>query len=281
MGKGRPSVFNRSQIAQARELKLQGWSDARVIEALSVSPATYYRHKPDLHLQEIRIGVDDFLLQNKSAYLSEARGGRPLFYDLAFAKYFCAHHNLVPNFVFAPFGELFAGVNAGKFDVALGFAGNHQSRRNLVEFSSPYMLNSLRQGCLAARAGCNIRTENTSTWAGKRIAVIRGSMHEEFAKKISKQFTFTWRAYKSAASCFTAFSQKWVDAIFQTEMDFLLPRSLPAGLRVLPGQVHFNVKTCVILNRHNEQLAERMETFIGSAFKNGVLEEMAKQYALI
>lgn len=270
-----------SKVCRAKSLFLEGWQDGNIIRELGISSATFYRAKADWRPREVRILLDDFLAVGKRFYMHrlEKTPNQPLFYDLAFAQKMCHDLGLIPRFAFRSFAELLPELGSGNFDLALGFFSDHPQRQQWADFSSPYMLRSLNELCLGVRANVSIRTDDPRSWRGMRIAVIRGSMHENFLREKAPQVVI--RPFATKGSCYNAFREKWADGVLLSEMDFFPMESVPSGMRLRNCPFHFGLKSRIALQKENEPLAEQMYRYIQRAHREGVIESLSKRFQLV
>lgn len=242
-------------LRQAKEMHLQGYPDAVIIDRFLISPATFYRYKSGWLHSELRVGVYDFLHLPKSAYGKAPASSHPGFYDLEFARGLALKMNRSLKIVFKRFDQLLLGLQNCEYDLAFGLLAASDFRLSKANFTDQYLEKSGDDGCVLSRRTHPIRS--SKDLGGKRIAVLGLGANEDYLRKL-RDPSIVIRTYDRYEICHTALALNWVDAIFGPEPLMLVLKRKGFPFETSLGRLSFVTKTCIAVNRENESLTEQV-----------------------
>jgi L-cystine transport system substrate-binding protein len=202
------------------------------------------------------------------------RGGtRPAGYDVDVAHEVARRiHVAKVTFVGSDFAALIGGVRADKFDIVISGQTITARRREQVDFSRPYALNSV---ALFVRRG-NDSIRRMQDLAGKRIGVSEGTVQAEFARTHIRDAQV--KAYQNAILALTDLSWGRSDAVLVSRFQgtYLATRQ---GLAVVPaGPILHTYALSMSFRKGSPAFKHAVDDAIDAMIRDGTLSMISRRW---
>jgi polar amino acid transport system substrate-binding protein len=157
--------------------------------------------------------------------------GKPTGYQMELTEAMMADLGVTPQYVEIPFGQLFAGLVAGKFDM-MGISATILPSRALKGlFSSfPVFYESI---VVLLKPGSAITASSQLNASGTKIAVLQGSSQEFSSKGLFPNATFS--AFAGIADAVNEVATGRAEAVVLSEFDVDDSKKAHADLKILQG----------------------------------------------
>jgi polar amino acid transport system substrate-binding protein len=208
-------------------------------------------------------------------------GGLPTGLDIELSRLIGERLGKKIEIVDMNFEGLIPALQSGKIDFALSNFNVTDERKQLVNFSLPYVENDI--SALVRRpadkreavAGQNGRIASVADLKDKRIGVLVGSAHDTYAAKNFPAATVL--QYKSPADVALAVKTGKVDAaLFDAEpLREIMRRDDSFGL---VGDSLFDFDVGVGFKKDNQALLDLFNRFLAEIRRNGVYEDMVRRW---
>lgn len=162
--------------------------------------------QPDLsRLQSIRFLTDlDYPPFNYAG-----RDGNPAGFNVDLARLVCDQAKVACTIQARPFATLLPALNDGSGDAVVASIAANAKTRKLADFSDPYYRTPAR---FVARADSPIGDVLPELIAGKKVAVVAGTAHEAYLKRMFTQAEIV--PYANDAAARAALKDRKVDLLF-------------------------------------------------------------------
>jgi len=157
--------------------------------------------------------------------------GKPTGYQMELTEAMMADLGVTPQYVEIPFGQLFAGLVANKFDM-MGISATILPSRSLKGlFSSfPVFYESI---VVLLKPGSAITSSSQLNASGTKIAVLQGSSQEFSSKALFPNATFS--AFAGIADAVNEVATGRAEAVVLSEFDVDDSKKAHGDLKILPG----------------------------------------------
>ena len=157
--------------------------------------------------------------------------GKPTGYQMELTEAMMADLSVTPQYVEIPFGQLFAGLVANKFDM-MGISATILPSRSLKGlFSSfPVFYESI---VVLLKPGSAITSSSQLNASGTKIAVLQGSSQEFSSKALFPNATFS--AFAGIADAVNEVATGRAEAVVLSEFDVDDSKKAHGDLKILPG----------------------------------------------
>jgi polar amino acid transport system substrate-binding protein len=180
----------------------------------------------------------------------------------------CTREKLTCDWQLATFEELIPGVMDGRFDLVLGGMAITPERRDLVDFTEPYMYSSDTEWFVG----------HTGAPAPEsaQIAVQSGTLHESYLRATGLSF----RAYATEAKTLQALTAGAADLAFgpfsaRPDLDALFDAH---GIAPLYDVILGDEGTAIAVCKGNDDLLARLNASIAAMEADGTLAELESRW---
>lgn len=247
------------------------------------APMPRFRH-PDAALAEMtfkRVKKLRFLAPaDMPPYAWRAGGGALSGFSVAVARSLCVQARIRCSFSALPVDRLIDALGQGRGDVVL--AGPRMTAGNFAraDFTRPYLK---AMGVFATRKGASVERPDARSLAGKRIGVVRGTVHAAWLEKNYPQVRI--HPYKSFAEAAEALRTAKTDFLFGDwlQVGFWARGKVSLGCcRLLPGwfparEFSFN-STAMAVKRGNRELRNILDKYLDELENSGQLRNLARRH---
>ncbi len=188
------------------------------------------------------------------------------------------------EFVDMSFESLIPALQSSKIDIALSNFNVTEERRKLISFSAAYVENDIsalvrKSGTASLAKSQQIapatQLVSSADINGKRIGVLLGSVHDEYATKHYPHATIM--QYQSASDIVLAVKSGKVDVAMYDEVPLQEILQHNSDLVAL-GQTLFSTPIGIGISKENAELRLRFNQFLADIKKNGVYEDMIARW---
>jgi polar amino acid transport system substrate-binding protein len=157
--------------------------------------------------------------------------GKPTGYQMELTQAMMADLGVTPEYVEIPFGQLFAGLVAGKFDM-MGISATILPSRALKGLFSnfPVFYESI---VVLLKPGSSITSQDQLNKSGVKIAVLQGSSQEFSSHALFPNATFS--AFAGVADAVNEAATGRADAVVLSEFDVDSSKQAHPDLGIMPG----------------------------------------------
>jgi polar amino acid transport system substrate-binding protein len=157
--------------------------------------------------------------------------GKPTGYQMELTEAMMADLGVTPQYVEIPFGQLFAGLVAGKFDM-MGISATILPSRALKGLFSnfPVFYESI---VVLLKPGSSVQTADQLNASGTKIAVLQGSSQEFSSHLLFPSATFS--PFAGIADAVNEVAAGRADAVVLSEFDVDSSKTAHPDLVIMPG----------------------------------------------
>jgi len=188
--------------------------------------------------------------------------------DIDVMKEFAERQNLKIEFVQIEFSSLIPSVVSGQIDVAAASVSNTEKRREIVDFSDPYMIGPI---AVLTTKGSSV-TEDTSSLEGIRLGLIQGTIQDGYAEQ--HNFKSDIVRFPDNNTGVAALKTGGIDAFFmdaplaanyaEAESSFEIP------IVIFDEQAPYGI----VFNKKNTQLRDAFNEALHAMIADGTLEKL-------
>lgn len=194
-------------------------------------------------------------------------------FDIDLVNAVAAKLNVKVNFVTQDFSALLASVNNKQFDMAAASIGITKKRQALVDFTDGYLV-----GYLGVLAFPNSGISDVKSVAGKRVAVLQGSIEDTYASTYIPDAQIV--RFPDANSAFLALQNKTVVAYFN---DYVVVQSFQEKYPNLKLVIPFKIPTLNLpagwaVHKGNTQLITALNGALKQVVDDGTWTKLYKKW---
>lgn len=172
------------------------------------------------------------------------QGGKLTGFETELGELLAAELAVKPEFVTTEWSGILAGLQSGKYDIALNQVSVNEQRRKVFDFSEPYTISSAQ---LIVRADETRQFKSLEDLKGLKLGVGQGTNYADLAKSVAG---VNVRTYPGAPEDLQDLASKRIDAALNDRL--LIPFAIrEAKLPVKPGAAVGPVANMAIPYRKN------------------------------
>ncbi|HBO9563433.1 cystine ABC transporter substrate-binding protein [Pseudomonas aeruginosa] len=172
------------------------------------------------------------------------QGGKLTGFETELGELLAAELAVKPEFVTTEWSGILAGLQSGKYDIALNQVSVNEQRRKVFDFSEPYTISSAQ---LIVRADETRQFKSLEDLKGLKLGVGQGTNYADLAKSVAG---VNVRTYPGAPEYLQDLASKRIDAALNDRL--LIPFAIrEAKLPVKPGAAVGPVANMAIPYRKN------------------------------
>ena len=194
-------------------------------------------------------------------------------FDVEVAEYIADYLGVKAKFVEGEWDGLFAGLDAGMYDIIVNGGDKTEEREKKYDFSAPYAYNHT---VLVVRSD-NKKIKSFEDLKGKITANSIGSTYMELAEK----YGATVKGVDSLGETMTMVISKRADATLNAEPSVLdyMKEQPDAPIKIVASTEEAN-HVCIPIRKESKTVTFRAEVnkAIAEMRKDGTLEELSKKY---
>jgi ABC-type amino acid transport substrate-binding protein len=267
--------------ARARELFVGGASIQSITRELELSRATFYRYREGWNLDVLTVGVLDSLRTSVTRYNTFPDRMEPGTFEIQVAKLLAQKLGVKIRFKPVAMAKLFTGIDAGEFDLAMGFVGNTHERRQRYVISEPYgNLVARPTGTLVAKRDLAISVNDLGSLAGLRIGAMGGSLSGDWLAPLARQNVMV-KTFGNPSAVHYALLSHQIDAALEAYL-FQAPfvAAHPAFEIKLPLIDYDACQIGLLLRPGDERMLNRVNDTILSLLKTHAIEPLEERLHL-
>lgn len=194
-------------------------------------------------------------------------------FDVDVAKAVAARLGVKPEFVTTEWSGIIAGLQAGKFDIIVNQVSVTPQRKQVLDFSRPYVYSAAQ---LIQRKDDKREFKSLEDLKGKRLGVSLGSNYNELAKSVPG---IDVRTYPGAPEYLRDLAAQRVDAALN---DRLMVQYLikTANLPLRPGAVvkGGEAEVAIPFRKDNPKFAQAIDRALDELRKDGTLTKLSVKW---
>ncbi len=200
-------------------------------------------------------------------------------FDIEIAAYIAQKLDMQLEIVNMEFGGLIPALAAGKVDMIAAGISITEERAKKVLFSECYydggIAVAVRSNIKTAANNNNNKLKTVDDLKDKRIGVLLGSIHDNYANKTYPHATIM--QYKSPSDLILAVKTEKIDAAFYTHESMLEILRDDKDLAFL-GENLFRTPFAMGFNQNDDELREQFNVFFKQSQASGVFDDMVKRW---
>ncbi|MBY4895572.1 transporter substrate-binding domain-containing protein [Cupriavidus sp. AU9028] len=194
-------------------------------------------------------------------------------FDVDVARAVAGKLGVKPEFVTTEWSGIIAGLQAGKFDVIVNQVSVTPQRRQVLDFSRPYVYSAAQ---LIQRKDDKREFRSLEDLKGKKLGVSLGSNYNDLAKSVPG---IDVRTYPGAPEYLRDLAAQRVDAALNDRLmvNYLIKTS---NLPLRPGGVvrGGEVEVAIPFRKDNPKFAQAIDGALDSLRKDGTLSRLAVKW---
>jgi len=205
--------------------------------------------------------------------------GKPQGFDVDIAYALCKEMKVECQIVPQDWDGLSKALNMNKFDAILSSMQITPERMKNLDFTKKYYQVASR---IISRSGTSV---SKTSFAHKRIGVLRGSTQEKFARNYWGRNQAVIVNYDKITSAFSDLTNQQLEAVFVDNVvgnrAFLQTKSGQGFAFVGPSysdEKYFGSGAGIAVRKGNTQLRDRLNLAIDRLRQNGIYQKIAKNY---
>lgn len=220
--------------------------------------------------QVLRMGVED----TYPPYEFKNEANETIGFDIDLANAIADKLDMELEIVSTSFDGIFAGLNAGNYDVIISAVSITPKRMGNMLFSEPYLSNG--QVIVTKKDGINVTDHEELT--GLKVGVQLGTTADTAAEKYAEDNDFEVVKYDEIIQTFTAIKAGHVDAIavdYAVAIDYV--SNEPDAYQVSDVMLT-NEPIAVVIKNENEPLQEKINQALKEIREEGTLKELSMEW---
>lgn len=194
-------------------------------------------------------------------------------FDVDVARAVAAKLGVKPEFVTTEWSGIIAGLQAGKFDVIVNQVNVTPQRKQVLDFSRPYVYSAAQ---LIQRKDDKREFKSLEDLKGKRLGVSLGSNYNELAKSVAG---IDVKTYPGAPEYLRDLAAQRVDAALNDRLmvNYLIKTSnlpLRAGAVVQGG----DTEVAIPFRKDNPRFAQALDRALDDLRKDGTLTKLSNKW---
>ncbi|MBO4119900.1 transporter substrate-binding domain-containing protein [Cupriavidus gilardii] len=194
-------------------------------------------------------------------------------FDVDVARAVAAKLGVKPEFVTTEWSGIIAGLQAGKFDVIVNQVNVTPQRKQVLDFSKPYVYSAAQ---LIQRKDDKREFKSLEDLKGKRLGVSLGSNYNELAKSVAG---IDVKTYPGAPEYLRDLAAQRVDAALNDRLmvNYLIKTSnlpLRAGAVVQGG----DTEVAIPFRKDNPRFAQALDRALDDLRKDGTLTRLSNKW---
>ncbi|QQE07463.1 transporter substrate-binding domain-containing protein [Cupriavidus sp. ISTL7] len=194
-------------------------------------------------------------------------------FDVDVARAVAAKLGVKPEFVTTEWSGIIAGLQAGKFDVIVNQVNVTPQRKQVLDFSKPYVFSAAQ---LIQRKDDKREFKSLEDLKGKRLGVSLGSNYNELAKSVAG---IDVKTYPGAPEYLRDLAAQRVDAALNDRLmvNYLIKTSnlpLRAGAVVKGG----DTEVAIPFRKDNPKFAQALDRALDDLRKDGTLTKLSNKW---
>ncbi|GAB7543641.1 MULTISPECIES: transporter substrate-binding domain-containing protein [unclassified Cupriavidus] len=194
-------------------------------------------------------------------------------FDVDVAKGVAAKLGVKPEFVTTEWSGIIAGLQAGKFDVIVNQVAVTPQRKQVLDFSTPYVYSAAQ---LIQRKDDNRQFKSLEDLKGKKLGVSLGSNYNELAKSVPG---IDVKTYPGAPEYLRDLAAQRVDAALNDRLmiSYLIKMS---NLPLRPGAIveGGNSEVAIPFRKDNPKFAQAIDRALDEMRKDGSLGKLSVKW---
>ncbi len=204
---------------------------------------------------------------------SKAPSGELVGYDVDIARAVAAKLGLKPEFVTTEWSGIIAGLQAGKFDVIVNQVAVTPQRKQVLDFSTPYVYSAAQ---LIQRKDDSRQFKSLDDLKGKKLGVSLGSNYNELAKSVPG---IDVKTYPGAPEYLRDLAAQRVDAALNDRLmiGYLIKTS---NLPLRPGAIveGGSSEVAIPFRKDNPKFAQAIDRALDEMRKDGSLGKLSAKW---
>lgn len=235
------------------------------------SPSTSPTASTDGTVETIVPGVVRVGSQSDNKPYSFVNDNKDLGYTIELVQDIAKRLNLKTQIVYLDFSALIPSVVSGSIDIAASSISDTAEREKIVDFSDPILFGP--QAVLAAKEGGV--TSDPASLAGKRLAVVQGTVQDSYA-------TAHWKAnvvrFPDQNSQYAALKTGSVDALFGDQPLAAEAEASNSSLEIVLSIPDETSPFAIVFNKKNADLKDAFNKELKSLIADGTVERLQDKY---
>lgn len=192
-------------------------------------------------------------------------------FDIELLKAMAKKMNVTPQFATQDFSGMLSAVNNGQYDMAASSIAITPERKQTVDFSDPYYI-----GYISILARKNSGIANEAGLKGKRLGLVQGTIHEQYAEKHLKSTQIVRFPDNNAG--FSALQSGTIDAQF---LDLPVARDYmkqTPGMKLVSEIPTSDQPAGFVVAKGNDKLRGKLNAALKQVIADGTWVRLYKRY---